>query len=151
MKKVVALVRTSALRDVIEALDRLDVGGVTVSDASCGGGRLRVSYRGASYVVDASPGLRGEVVSTDAYAGPIAWAIATAARTGQPGDGVVSIETVTDALRIRTGERGSTAVSAPLDIEYVVQPSPAPSVRTAVPHHAGLALWARMGWARRPR
>jgi hypothetical protein len=55
------------------------------------------------------------VVSTDAYAGPIAWAIATAARTGQPDDGTVSVETVEEACRIRTGERGTRAVSARLD------------------------------------
>jgi nitrogen regulatory protein P-II 1 len=151
VKKVEALIRTSALRDVIEALERLDVGGVTVSDASCGGARLRASYRGASYVVDTVPGLRIEVVSTDAYAGPIAWAIATAARTGQPGDGVVSIETVDDALRIRTGERGSAAVSARVEVENVAPPSPGPSARTAAPHHAGFAHWSWMGWVRRPR
>jgi hypothetical protein len=59
--------------------------------------------------------LRVEVVATDEYAGPIAWAIATAARTGSPDDGVVSIETVEEAWRIRTGQRGRAAVSARLD------------------------------------
>jgi len=120
VKKVEALIRTTSLNDVIEALERLDVGGVTLSEVgSCGGESLRGSYRGAHYVVDGFPALRVEVVSTDAYAGPIAWAIATAARTGRPGDGVVTIEPVEDALRIRTGEHGVAAVSASLDVADV--------------------------------
>ena len=117
MKKVEALIRPSSLHAVMKALDRLDVGGITVSDVEAYGNHgLHVSYRGATRSVDSfSKLLRVEVVSNEAYAGPIAWAIATAARTGHPDDGMVSIETVEEACRIRTGELGRAAVSARLD------------------------------------
>jgi nitrogen regulatory protein P-II 1 len=124
VKQVEALIRPSSLDAVVKALDRLDVDGVTISEVSAAESRrLRVGYRGGTYVVDAFPMVRVEVVSTDAYAGPIAWAIATAARTGHPGDGVVSIETVEDARRIRTGEQGIDAISARLDAPHVAQTS----------------------------
>jgi nitrogen regulatory protein P-II 1 len=131
MKKVAAVIRPSSLHRVVEALDRLDVGGATVSETAPSGDAPRLQrYRSATYVVDAIPSLRVEVVSSDAYAGPIAWAIATAARTGDPGDGVVSVETVEEAVRIRTGERGIAAVSAGLDLADAPQratvPRPAP-------------------------
>jgi nitrogen regulatory protein P-II 1 len=190
VKKVEALIRTSSLNDVIQALERLDVGGVTVSEvASCGGDRLRGSYRGASYLVDASPAFRVEVVATDAYAGPIAWAIATAARAGRPDDGVVSIQPVENALRIRTGEHGVAAVSASLDVADEAQAAlslrGSPAVSDGIGRSdsakvlltnvvlstvfvvtilhapvgyaalgatsAGLLLWLRGRWARRPR
>jgi nitrogen regulatory protein P-II 1 len=128
VKKVEALIRPCSLHAVTKALDRLDVGGVTISDVEVSGDSgLRASYRGATYLVDAFSKLfRVEVVSTDAYAGPIAWAIATAARTGHPDDGMVSIETVEEACRIRTGERGTAAVSARLDPADVSQITVAP-------------------------
>ncbi len=135
MKKVEALIRPCSLQAVTKALDRLDVGGVTISEVEVSGDSgLRASYRGATYLVDAfSKLLRVEVVSTDAYAGPIAWAIATAARTGHPDDGMVSIETVEEACRIRTGERGTGAVSARLD------PADVPHVAVAPRASAGAA------------
>jgi len=128
VKKVEALIRPCSLHAVTKALDRLDVGGVTISDVEVSGDpRLRASYRGATYLVEAFSTLfRVEVVSTDAYAGPIAWAIATAARTGHPDDAMVSIETVEEACRIRTGERGTAAVSARLDPADVAQIEVAP-------------------------
>ena len=116
MKQVRALIRPSSLHAVMTALDRLDVDGVTVSDVAASASRgFRGSYRGASYVVSELPMVHVEVVATDTDAGPIAWAIATAARTGHPDDGIVSIGPVEDARRIRTGARGGAAVSARLD------------------------------------
>jgi len=136
VKQVEALIRPSSLDAVVKALDRLDVDGVTVSDVSAAESQRRnVGYRGGTHVVEAFPMVRVEVVSTDASAGPIAWAIATAARTGHPGDGVVSIETVEDARRIRTGAQGIDAVSARLDATDVAQTSVA--LRGA--DHAGMS------------
>jgi nitrogen regulatory protein P-II 1 len=117
VKKVEAVIDASSLSAVTAALDRLDVGGITVSEvAGCGYESAgRVSYRGASYAVDSFPKLVVEVVAADAYAGPIAWAIATAARAGPTGDGVVSVQTVEEALHIRTGGRGLAAMGTDAD------------------------------------
>ena len=117
MKKIEAIIHPSALDAVTSALDGLDVGGITVSEAaeSVGEAGFRASYRGASYAVDTTPRLRVEVVADDAYGSPIAWAIAKAARNGHGSEGIVSIHDVAEAVRIRTGERGVAAVTARLD------------------------------------
>jgi len=136
VRKVEALIHPSSLAAVVKALDRLDVGGLTISELRApdhAGSPVR--HRGVRYAVDGVPTrLRVEVVSTAAYAGPIAWAIATAARRSHVDDGLVTIATVENACRIRTGERGPAAVSARLD-----HADAAPSAVVArTPEHATL-------------
>src|SRR5262249_19225609 len=115
VKKVEAVVQRSALAAVTAALDRLDVGGLTISEVIAPSDGRSVRYRGASQRFGAPSSLRTELVATEAYAGPIAWAIATAARSGDPGDGFVTIAPADDAVRIRTGEHGVAALSTRLD------------------------------------
>jgi len=143
VRKVEALIHPSSLPAVVKALDRLDVGGITVSETVVADhSGLQVSHRGVRFVAHAcSTLLRVEVVSTAAYAGPIAWAIATAARRSRLDDGMVTIETVADACRIRTGERGPAAVSARLDPADVPAIAVASSGREAA---TGMSDWTKV-------
>ena len=112
MKKVEAVIKPFKLDEVKEALHDLGVTGMTVTEAK-GFGRQKGHtelYRGAEYVVDFLPKVRLEVVVGDDLAPRVVEAIADAARTGRIGDGKIFVTPVEEALRIRTGERGSDAV-----------------------------------------
>jgi nitrogen regulatory protein P-II 1 len=67
-------------------------------------------YRGSEYTVDFLPKIKIETVLPDALVQPAVQAIITAAKTGKIGDGKVFVSTIDDAYRIRTDERGDTAV-----------------------------------------
>ncbi|MDB4600031.1 P-II family nitrogen regulator, partial [Alphaproteobacteria bacterium] len=67
-------------------------------------------YRGAEYVVDFLPKVKIEVVIDDVMTDRVVDAIQNAAQTGRIGDGKIFISTIDEAIRIRTGERGSDAV-----------------------------------------
>ena len=112
MKKVEAVIKPFKLDEVKEALTDLGVSGITVTEAK-GFGRQKGHtelYRGAEYVVDFLPKVKLEVVVEDGLAERVVEAIATAARTGRIGDGKIFVSHIEEALRIRTGERGSDAV-----------------------------------------
>jgi nitrogen regulatory protein P-II 1 len=88
------------------------VSGITVLEAK-GFGRQKGHtelYRGAEYIVDFLPKVKLEVVVDDNLADRVVEAIANAARTGRIGDGKVFGSTIDEALRIRTGEKGSDAI-----------------------------------------
>ena len=113
MKLVTAIVRPDRVDAVSAALERFGVNGLTVSQAS-GYGRQRGHtevYRGAEYNSDLLPKMRLEVlVNEDALAGVMA-AIEEGGRTGRFGDGKIWIMDVSDAVRVRTGERGASAIA----------------------------------------
>ena len=112
MKKIEAVIKPFKLDEVKEALHEVGVSGITVTEAK-GFGRQKGHtelYRGAEYVVDFLPKVRLEVVVDDGLADRVVEAIATAARTGRIGDGKIFVSTIEEALRIRTGERGSDAI-----------------------------------------
>ncbi len=112
MKKVEAVIKPFKLDEVKEALTDVGVSGITVTEAK-GFGRQKGHtelYRGAEYVVDFLPKVKLEVVVEDGLAERVVEAIATAARTGRIGDGKIFVSHIEEALRIRTGERGSDAV-----------------------------------------
>ena len=112
MKKVEAVIKPFKLDEVKEALQEVGLQGITVTEAK-GFGRQKGHtelYRGAEYVVDFLPKVKLEVVVEDGLAERVVEAIATAARTGRIGDGKIFVTNVEEALRIRTGERGSDAV-----------------------------------------
>jgi len=116
MKKVEAIIRVSALDAVRDALDQRGINGLTITEVLGMGSEpgQTTQYRGVSYRIDSHHRLRLEVVLPAAEAGPVAHAIARAARTGRPGDGLVMILPVTTAVRIRTGEQGvGTVTSGP--------------------------------------
>jgi len=112
MKMVMAVIRPFKLDEVREALHRMQVHGLTVSEVR-GYGRQRGQteiYRGAEYAVSFQPKLRLEVAVTDGMAEQVVETISQAAHTGRIGDGKVFVLALEDAVRIRTGERGAEAL-----------------------------------------
>jgi nitrogen regulatory protein P-II 1 len=112
MKLVVAIIKPHRVEDVTDALDGLDVSGITLSDVR-GHGRQRGHtevYRGSEYKVDFLPKVRLEVLVKDVDADKVANTIVDRARTGKIGDGKLWIQSVDVAVRIRTGEIGEDAL-----------------------------------------
>jgi nitrogen regulatory protein P-II 2 len=112
MKLVTAIIKPFKLEDVRDALTKLGVAGLTVSEVK-GFGRQKGHteiYRGAEYTVNFLPKIKVEVVVADDRADKVVEAIAAAAKTGQIGDGKIFVIEVEHALRIRTGETDSDAL-----------------------------------------
>jgi len=112
MKKIEAIIKPFKLDDVKEALGGLGVEGLTVTEVK-GFGRQKGHtelYRGAEYVVDFLPKIKLEVVIDDDKTEAVIEAIVSAANTGKIGDGKIFVMPLEEAVRIRTGERGSAAV-----------------------------------------
>ncbi len=112
MKKIEAIIRPFKLDEVKDALNKVGVMGITVTEVK-GFGRQKGHtelYRGAEYVVDFLPKVKLEVVATDELADQVVEAIEASAKTGKIGDGKIFVIPVEDAIRIRTGERGGDAV-----------------------------------------
>lgn len=113
MKKVEAIIKPFKLEDVKEALSEVGVEGMTVVEVK-GFGRQKGHteiYRGSEYTVDFLPKVKIEVVVEDARSETVVDAIVKAANTGKIGDGKVFVSEITEAVRIRTGERGADAIS----------------------------------------
>jgi nitrogen regulatory protein P-II 1 len=112
MKKIEAIIKPYKLDEVKDALNELNVPGMTVTEVK-GFGRQKGHtelYRGAEYVVDFLPKIKIELVVEDAQVPAMLEAIRGAANTGRIGDGKIFVSTIEDALRIRTGESGSDAL-----------------------------------------
>lgn len=112
MKLVQAIIKPFKLDNVRDALSGVGVEGLTVSDAK-GFGRQKGHtevYRGAEYVVDFQPKLKIEVAVRDDQYEVALTAIQEAANTGKIGDGKLFVRRLSDAIRIRTGERGDAAL-----------------------------------------
>ena len=112
MKLITAIIKPFKLEDVRDALTKLGVAGLTVSEVK-GFGRQKGHteiYRGAEYTVNFLPKIKVEVVVPDDRADRIVEAIASTAKTGQIGDGKIFVIEVEHALRIRTGETDSDAL-----------------------------------------
>ncbi|WP_084399941.1 P-II family nitrogen regulator [Henriciella aquimarina] len=112
MKKIEAIIKPFKLDDVKEALHAVGMQGMTVTEAK-GFGRQRGHtelYRGAEYVVDFLPKLKVELVIADDSVPSAIEAISKAAHTGKIGDGKIFVSDVSEAVRIRTGETGESAL-----------------------------------------
>ena len=112
MKKIEAIIKPFKLDDVKEALHDAGLQGMTVVEAK-GFGRQRGHtelYRGAEYVVDFLPKLKVEIVVAEGGVDTAIDAICKAAQTGKIGDGKIFISDVAEVVRIRTSERGETAL-----------------------------------------
>ena len=116
MKLIIAIVRPEKLNDVLEALYRAEVRGLTVSRVLGHGGETeRVeNYRGASVKVGLQEKVRLEIGVSEGFVDVTVKAILSAARTGEVGDGKVFVMDVDQVHRIRTGERDEAAVTPPL-------------------------------------
>jgi nitrogen regulatory protein P-II 1 len=112
MTKVEAVIQTSKLDVVKDALHEIGVEGMTVLEAR-GHGRQKGHtevYRGREYTVDLIPKIKVEMVLPDDMVEKAVHAIVTAARTGKIGDGKIFLTKVDDAIRIRNDERGESAL-----------------------------------------
>ena len=112
MKKIEAIIKPFKLEEVKEALAEIGVEGMTVSEVK-GFGRQKGHteiYRGSEYTVDFLPKIKLEVVLADSLSEQAVAAIVKAAKTGKIGDGKVFVSNIEEAIRIRTDERGETAV-----------------------------------------
>jgi nitrogen regulatory protein P-II 1 len=113
MKKIEAVIKPFKLDEVKTALLAIGVQGMTVSEVR-GFGRQKGHtelYRGAEYVVDLLPKVKLEVVVADELVDKVVVTIQDAAKTGRIGDGKVFVSDIGDVIRIRTGERGESAVN----------------------------------------
>ncbi|HET7842294.1 MAG TPA: P-II family nitrogen regulator [Terriglobia bacterium] len=112
MTKIEAIIQTSKLDEVKDALHEIGVEGMTVIEAR-GHGRQKGHtevYRGREYTVDLIPKLKLEMVVADDTVERAIQAIVSSARTGKIGDGKVFLTRVDDAIRIRNDERGDAAL-----------------------------------------
>ena len=112
MKKIEAIIKPFKLDEVKEALQKVGVQGMTVTEVK-GFGRQKGHtelYRGAEYIVDFLPKVLLEVVVDDGQVQPVVEAITKAAKTGKIGDGKIFISSLDEVVRIRTGETGKAAI-----------------------------------------
>jgi len=116
VKLVIAIVRPEKANDVLEALYRAEVKGVSISRVQGHGGELDQveTYRGTTVKMELAEKVRFEIAVSDPFVEPTITALSEGARTGEVGDGKIFVIELERAVRIRTGERDNAAVT-PVD------------------------------------
>jgi nitrogen regulatory protein P-II 1 len=112
MKKIEAIIKPFKLDEVKDALNAIGVQGMTVTEVK-GFGRQKGHvelYRGAEYDIAFIPKVKIEVVVGDAAAEKVVSTIMEKAKTGKIGDGKIFVTRIEEIYRIRTGEKGETAI-----------------------------------------
>lgn len=112
MKKIEAVIKPFKLDEVKEALNKIGVTGMTISEVK-GFGRQRGHkelYRGAEYQVDFVPKIQIGVVVDEEMSERVIAVIKEQAKTGKIGDGKIFVSSLEEAIRIRTGETGLNAI-----------------------------------------
>ena len=112
MKKVEAIIKPFKLDEVKDALSKIGIYGMTVSEVKGFGrqkGHVEV-YRGTEYEVNFIPKIKIEVVVPDAIIDKVISTIIDRAKTGSIGDGKIFLYSLEDVIRIRTGEKGEAAI-----------------------------------------
>ncbi len=112
MKKIEAIVKPFKLDEVKNALTKIGVQGMTVTEVK-GFGRQKghtESYRGTEYAIDFLPKSKIDLIVTDELVHQVIETIERVARTGKIGDGKIFLSSVEEVIRIRTGERGKEAI-----------------------------------------
>ena len=113
MRRIEAIIKPFKFDDAKAALAEIGIEGITVTEVK-GYGRQKGHtevYRGAEYVVDMLPKLKLDLVVHEDKLDTVLDVLTKACHTGRIGDGKIFVTEVGDALRIRTGERGSAAIS----------------------------------------
>jgi len=113
MKLVVAIIRPEKLNDVLEALYRAEVRGLSISRVRGHGGETEAveTYRGTTVKVELHDKVKIEIGVSDTFVEPTVKAILAAGATGEVGDGKVFVLPVEKVYRIRTGEEDRSAVT----------------------------------------
>ena len=112
MKMITAVIKPFKLEEVREALADCGVTGLTVTEVK-GFGRQKGHteiYRGSEYTVDFLPKVKLEVAISDDLVGKVVETIVKAAKTGKIGDGKIFVTPLEEIIRIRTEERGESAI-----------------------------------------
>lgn len=112
MKKIEAIIKPGKLTDVKEVLNDVGIKGMTVTEAKGFGrqkGRKKI-MRGKEYTADFLPKTKLEIVAKKENVEKIVEIIISNAKTGEIGDGKIFISPIEEVVRIRTGERGGTAI-----------------------------------------
>jgi nitrogen regulatory protein P-II 1 len=112
MKKIEAIIKPFKLDDVKDALQQINIKGMTITEVK-GFGRQKGHteiYRGAEYVIDFIPKVKLELILDDSQVPQVLKTIQESVRTGKIGDGKIFVLPVEEVIRIRTGETGSAAV-----------------------------------------
>lgn len=113
MKLVTAIIRPEKLTEVLEALYRTDVRGLTISRVQGHGGETEQveTYRGTTVKMELSEKIKLEIGVSERFVEPTVQAILAAAKTGEVGDGKVFVLPLEKVYRIRTGELDEAAVT----------------------------------------
>ncbi len=113
MKLVIGIVRPEKANDVLEALYRAEVRGISMSRVQGHGGELDhvETYRGTTVQVGLADKVRFEIAVSDDFVDATIGALADGARTGEVGDGKIFVVPLERAVRIRTGESDREAVT----------------------------------------
>jgi nitrogen regulatory protein P-II 1 len=124
-KKIEAIVREEKLNDVKEALRRIGIVGLNVTEVRGHGrgGGIMLAGRTGTYQVDLLPKIQFNIVLSDHNVDKTVETICEAARSGKSGDGLIFIYPIEDVIRIRTGERGHDALMYPDDIDTRHEPT----------------------------
>ncbi len=112
MKKIEAIIKPFKLDEVKNALTKIGVQGMTVTEVK-GFGRQKGHtevYRGAEYKIDFLPKVKIELIITDEMVTQVIEIIERTSKTGKIGDGKIFLASVDEVIRIRTGERGRDAI-----------------------------------------
>jgi nitrogen regulatory protein PII len=112
MKLILTIIRPHRLQDVKEALSKIGVAGMTVTDVR-GAGRQKGQverYRGSEYSIDLLAKCKIEIAVSNDQCEEVIQAIRKSAQSGEIGDGKIFILPIEDAMRIRTGERGEDSL-----------------------------------------
>ena len=112
MKFIIATIKPFKLDEVREAVSKIGVNGMMVSEVKGFGTQLghTETYRGAEYTVNFVPKIKLEIAVTEAIADQVVEAISQTAHTGKIGDGKIFIVDLETALRVRTGEKNEEAL-----------------------------------------
>lgn len=112
MKKIEAVIKPFKLEEVKKALSDIGIYGMTITEVK-GFGRQKghkEQYRGAEYTIEFVPKIKVEIALSDEDEEKVVATIMAAAKTGSIGDGKIFITSLSDAVRIRTGESGEAAL-----------------------------------------
>jgi nitrogen regulatory protein P-II 1 len=123
-KKIEAIIREEKLNDVKDALQRIGIVGMNVSECRGHGrqGGITLVGRSGTYKIDLLPRIQVNIVLSDHNLERAVETICQAAQTGSAGDGIIFVLPVDDVIRIRTGERGHDALMYPGDIDARREP-----------------------------